>query len=353
MLTADAVGGVWQYSIELATALQPFGYDVTLAVLGPPLQSSQRESAAGVKNLRITETGLPLEWLADEPESIAAAEERLAAMAGDLHADIVQLHTPALANTALYPCPVVATLHSCVATWWSAVRGGPAPDDFVWRTVLVKKGLECADIAVAPSAAFAAVAQRHYGVAPMAVHNGRSLPLVPAAMQDFVFTAGRLWDEGKNVRVLDEAAARICVPFKAAGPRRSPQGDMISLQALHPLGSLDDAALARQLAARPVFASAALYEPFGLAVLEAAIAGCALILSDIPTFRELWDDVASFVDPRDPLAYARVIQDMVEDLPRRLEAGRRAQQRARRYTPAVMAGRMASLYDKVQRRVAA
>ena len=39
----------------------------------------------------------------------------------------------------------------------------------------------------------------------------------------------------------------------------------------------------------------ALYEPFGLAVLEAAQAGCALVLSDIPTFRELWDGAALFV----------------------------------------------------------
>lgn len=353
LLTADAVGGVWQYSIELARALQPFGYHVTLAVLGPSLQNTQLESVATIKDLRIVETGLPLEWLADDPESIAAAEERLAEMAGDLRADIVQLHTPALANTALYPCPVVATLHSCVGTWWSAVRSGPVPDDFLWRMALIKKGLERADVAVAPSAAFAAAAQRRYGIAPLAVHNGRSLPLAPAAMQDFVFTAGRLWDEGKNVRALDEVAARIFVPFKAAGSLRSPQGDTINLKALHPLGPLDAAALARQLAARPVFASAALYEPFGLAVLEAAIAGCALVLSDIPTFRELWDGAALFVDPRDCDGFARAIQDMIEDMPRRLDAGRRAQERARRYTPAVMAGRMAGLYDKVQRKVAA
>ena len=51
------------------------------------------------------------------------------------------------------------------------------------------------------------------------------------------------------------------------------------------------------MARTAVFVSPALYEPFGLAVLEAAQAGCALVLSDIPTFRELWDGVALFVAP--------------------------------------------------------
>ena len=40
------------------------------------------------------------------------------------------------------------------------------------------------------------------------------------------------------------------------------------------------------------------YEPFGLAVLEAAQAGMRLVLSDIPSFRELWDGAATFVASR-------------------------------------------------------
>ena len=71
-----------------------------------------------------------------------------------------------------------------------------------------------------------------------------------------------------------------------------------ALAHLQPLGELDERTLAGCLSARPVFVSAARYEPFGLAVLEAAQAGCPLVLSDIPTFRELWDGAALFVDPR-------------------------------------------------------
>ena len=353
LLTADALGGVWQYSTDLVWALQPFGHDVTLAVLGPAPTPAQRAEAAAIPNLHLVETGLELDWLAQSATPILAAEAGLAEMAADLRVDVVQLHTPALVSAGRFPCPVIAALHSCVATWWAAAGQGPMPEDFAWRTDLVQRGLERATLAIAPSAAFAQAARRHYGVAPVPVHNGRALAIPRHAMHDHVFTAGRLWDEGKNMRVLDEAASMLAVPFRAAGPLKAPHGGAIALKALQPMGTLDTAALASHLGTRPVFASAALYEPFGLAVLEAAIAGCALVLSDIPTFRELWNGAAHFVDPRDPRGFATAIQDLLGDNAARVEAGQRAQARARRYSVEAMASRMAAHYAALRRRVAA
>ena len=353
LLTADAVGGVWQYSTGLASALQPFGYRVTLALMGPPISEAQRDEAMAIPNLQLVESGLELDWLAADPAAILTAEARLAEMAAGLRADLVQLHTPALVSTGRYACPVVAMLHSCVATWWSAVRGGPMPADFVWRTALVRQGLQRATLAIAPSAAFAKAACRIYDMPLLAVHNGRSFPVRRHAMQDVVFTAGRLWDEGKNLRTLDETADRIAVPFKAAGPLSAPDGATSSFKALQPLGMIDSAGLAHHLGSQPVFASAALYEPFGLAVLEAAQAGCALVLSDIPTFRELWDGVALFVDARDVPGFVHAIEEMLHDTAARLEAGQRAQERARRYAPAAMETQLAADYAAVQRRAAA
>ena len=355
LLTTDAVGGVWQYSTDLARALQPFGYEVVLAVLGPGLNAIQRAEARAITGLTLIETGLELDWLTSEPEPILQAEVRLAALARDVDADLVQLHTPALVSARAYDCPVLAVLHSCVATWWEAVRGGDMPADFEWRTALVSQGLRRATLVVPPSAAFGEAARRRYGLtsAPATVHNGRAFTVKRAAMQDYVFTAGRLWDGGKNVRVLDAAAGRLGVPFKAAGPLRAPHGEVFRLENGHHLGELAAPRLAKYLAQRPVFASAALYEPFGLAVLEAAMAGCALVLSDIPTFRELWDGAAVFVDPRDPEAFAQAITEMIGDMASRVEAGQRAQARSQQYTPTAMATQMAGLYARMDRKAAA
>ena len=347
LITADAVGGVWQYSTDLAKGLARLGIDTVLAVMGPSPSEAQRAAAAGIEGLELVDTGLPLDWLADNASSLRAAGEEIAALAKRRGADLIQLNTPALAAETRFKLPVVAVQHSCVATWWDAVHGTELPADFAWRTDLVRSGLHAADAVVTPTDAFGAATKRVYGLseAPRTVYNGRTPLDVPRqAPHDFVFTAGRLWDEGKNLDTLDAAAGHIPVPLRAAGPLKGPNGTAVLFDNIHCLGNLEEAELAAWLAARPVFVSAALYEPFGLAVLEAASAGCPLVLSDIPTFRELWDECAIFVSPRDEEGFTRAIANLVGDDFERAVMGRAAQERAGRYTPDVMAAQMAAIY---------
>jgi glycosyltransferase involved in cell wall biosynthesis len=348
-MTADTVGGVWQYATDLASGLTGLGAEVTLAVLGPSPTPEQREFARA-RRLNLVDTGLDLDWLAPDPDAIVRVGDAVADLAARHRADVVYLNAPALAAEADFDAPVVAVAHSCVATWWEAVRGGPLPADFAWRTEMMRAGLRAADRLVAPSAAFAEMLRRRYALpqAPTVVRNGREpLTLLPRPLHDFAFTAGRLWDEGKNLRTLDRAAARLAFPLRAAGPLAGPNGTAIELAHVHLLGNLDEAGLARWLAARPVFVSAARYEPFGLAVLEAAAAGCPLVLADIPTFRELWEGAAIFVDPDDDRGFADAVDALIGDTAERLMAGQAARQRAARFTPAAMASGMASIYREL------
>jgi glycosyltransferase involved in cell wall biosynthesis len=318
-----------------------------LAIMGPSPSDAQRAAAAAIPGVEIADTGLALDWLAEDGASLRRAAEAIRQLGHDTAADIVQLNTPALAAETQFDTPVVAVQHSCVATWWEAVHGTNLPEDFAWRTELNRAGLHAADAVVTPTAAFGEAVRRRYGLAetPRTVHNGRTPPDVPTgAPHDFVFTAGRLWDEGKNLGTIDAAARTIAVPVRAAGPLKGPNGAEVIFEHLHCLGALEEAELARWLSARPVFVSAALYEPFGLAVLEAASAGCPLVLSDIPTFRELWNDVAIFVSPRDEEGFTRAIAGLVGDDFERAVLGRAARERAARFTPDAMAAQMASLY---------
>ena len=144
------------------------------------------------------------------------------------------------------------------------------------------------------------------------------------------------------------------MPFLAAGSRSGPHGETAALAHLEPLGQLADVELAALLAKRPVFVSAARFEPFGLAVLEAAAAGCALVLSDIATFRELWDGAAIFADPGSPESFRAAIAAALP-IPARERLGTAAAARARRFTPGATAAAMSAIYDElpVTRRVAA
>jgi glycosyltransferase involved in cell wall biosynthesis len=169
---------------------------------------------------------------------------------------------------------------------------------------------------------------------------------VAPPLSPFAFTAGRLWDDGKNIATLERTAGRLSIPVLAAGPLVGPNGAAVRPDRIQALGPLDDADLAGWLAARPIFVSAALYEPFGLAVLEAARAGCPLVLSDIPTFRELWADAAIFVEPHDDIAFAAAITRIAEDRGLREALGRAALRRSRRYTIERMVEGTAALYRR-------
>lgn len=347
MLVTDAVGGVWTYSLELARALHEWDVDAFLAVIGPPPTAEQRREADGFE---LVETGLALDWTAENPRNVRRTGSGLADFAAKKGADVVQLNSASLVADCEFAQPVVVVQHSCVATWWSAVREGPLSRDFRWRRDLVECGLNAADAVVAPTAAFAAQLARAYGLgrAVRCIHNGRrALPMKKRGPDDFVFTVGRLWDDGKNIAVLDKAAAHLGVQVEAVGPLSGPNGTCVSFNHLVTPGELRPDKIAERLAARPIFASPALYEPFGLSVLEAAQSGCALVLSDIPTFRELWNDCAIFVPPEDPAGFKDAIERLLADYERRSKLGLAARTRALRYTPEAMASKMAKLYAEL------
>jgi glycogen(starch) synthase len=214
---------------------------------------------------------------------------------------------------------------------------------------MVTQGLRGADRVTAPSRWMLSELERIYGCfnAAAPIPNGRHpLGFASAPKKKFIFTAGRLWDSAKNIAVLDEIAASLGWPIYAAGDESGPDGDRVTLQNLHTLGRLDSAALGRWMVHAAVFALPARYEPFGLSILEAALAGCALVVGDIPSLREIWRDCALFVPPRDPASIARALQSMIADPARRRELARRARQRAQEFTPARTAQAYLTLYQK-------
>jgi phosphatidyl-myo-inositol alpha-mannosyltransferase len=363
LITADAVGGVWTYAIDVAAGLRQHGIEVILAVLGP--EPSEAEMARARHVVDVASLPLPLDWTARHPAEVEAAAGQVSRLATDVSADLVHLNSPALAAYGHFRVPVVALAHSCVATWWDAVRTGPLPQDFEWRTELVGRGYRKASIVVAPSEAFAkATASRYELAAVRTVHNGRAAPAflesdidpkagstgddhAASAESLFALTAGRLWDEGKNVAALDAIADCVSVPVFAAGPIAGPQGARYGPQRLQTLGLLSERALRRLYAKQPIFASPALYEPFGLAVVEAAQSGCPLVLSDIPTFRELWNGAAIFVPARDEAVLASAINELAADSDHRARMGEAARERALRFTPERMVAGLLDVYRTV------
>jgi glycosyltransferase involved in cell wall biosynthesis len=350
LMTADAVGGVWQYALDLSEGLRAHGVTMTIAVLGPS-PSADQQAIAETTGAKLILTGLPLDWTARSRHEVEEASRTIGRIAAQIGPDLLHLNSPALAANAPFDVPVVAVCHSCVATWWHAVKGGSLPEEFVWRTELVANGYASADRLLAPTLAFAQATAQAYGLAqtPTVVSNGRrSLPVCRSVPDEhIVFTAGRLWDEGKNFAVIDRVASHLTVPVLAAGSLEGPNGTHVEAAHAKVLGRLSDAEIAQHLSARPIFISMARYEPFGLAVLEAAQMECALVLSDIPTFRELWEGAALFVDPSDESATVEVIDHLLQDPEGRAALGRAARERADAYTVDAMSAGVLNTYHSV------
>ena len=79
-MTADAVGGVWRYVIDLASALQDRGIEPLIAVLGPALTGDQRQDAIR-RGLHVVENPGRLEWMEDPWRDVDAAGEWLLGLA--------------------------------------------------------------------------------------------------------------------------------------------------------------------------------------------------------------------------------------------------------------------------------
>jgi glycosyltransferase involved in cell wall biosynthesis len=123
-----------------------------------------------------------------------------------------------------------------------------------------------------------------------------------------------------------------------AGEPRHPDGDTaITATHVQLLGRLPARTVAAWLGSASIYAFPARYEPFGLSILEAALAGCTLVLGDIPTLRELWDGAAVFVSPENPETLRLALEGLIDDPGLRQALSMRARRRALTLTPSRMA----------------
>jgi glycogen synthase len=239
--------------------------------------------------------------------------------------------------------------HSCVLSWWRAVHGTAAPPEWNRYRVAVTAGLHAADVVATPTRALLDELRHIYGFdgATAVIPNGCApvdAPVRDAHRAPVLLAAGRMWDEAKNMTTLAAAARRLERTVHVAGAAVAPDGTALVPPDLHALGPLPHADLCGWYRRASIFIHPALYEPFGLAPLEAALHGCALVLGDIPTLREVWGDAATFVPPRDDAALADAIADLAADPERASARGDAARARALHYDAERMARAYHTLY---------
>lgn len=309
LMTADTVGGVWSYAMDLIRESKDTEF--ALATMGRLLSPDQAAEAAALRNLELFESAYRLEWMEQPWDDVREAGHWLLSLEEAFRPDVVHLN--GLVQGALpFEAPRLSVVHSCVLSWWEAVKGEAAPDSWSHYREEVRRSLRASDLVVAPSRAMLVEAERLYGpFREVAVVPNGGAGVMPAEKEPFVFAAGRMWDEAKNLAAL--STVECAWPIEIAG-----EGS--------PLGRLPRTEVVDRMSRAGIYALPAKYEPFGLSVLEAALAGCALVIGDLPSLRENWEGCALFVAPDDRGALEAALATLIgdPDLRRRLGLAARA-----------------------------
>ncbi|MGI8742578.1 MAG: glycosyltransferase family 4 protein [Bryobacteraceae bacterium] len=343
-MTGDTVGGVWNFTMELAEALGDQKVEVILAALGGEPSKAQRLEAAEIPTLTLLASDWKLEWMDSPWQDVEESGKWLLDLEKEYAPDVVHLNS--FGHGALpWRTPVVLTAHSCMASWWSAVKHAPLPPAWNRYCRVVEAALTSVNAITAPSHAMLCTLGENYGIdveseSFRVIPNGRRASRFHVDIKDpFLLTAGRLWDEAKNIAAVANAAPQLPWPVYLAGSASGP------VDGCRMLGQLSSDTLAGWYARAAIYVLPARYEPFGLSVLEAALSGCALVLGDIPSLRELWDGAAILVPPEDTEALAAACQDLIANPPLREELARESLERARAFTPERMASAYLATYE--------
>lgn len=323
LVTADTLGGVWTYTRELVSGLSARGHRVTLVSFGDIPSMQQAAWIAALENVDYRPTAFRLEWMQDSESDLAASAEYLRAVIAEVQPDLLHLSQFYYGDLECH-VPRVVVAHSDVVTWWLAVHGKEPPAG-AWMDsyrAAVQRTVKGATEVVAPSRWMLDAFQKAHG-RPRNTHviyNGVTPSLFhPDTTKKMVgLSVGRVWDLGKNSVLLSRIQSPL--PIYLAGNDEPPSGasnvaDFRSAESrgLFFTGPQENAQLRELFANAAIYVATSQYEPFGLAPLEAAFSRCAIIASDIPSLREIWEDDALYFKKNDEADLERVLHRVVSE----------------------------------------
>jgi glycogen synthase len=340
LITADTVGGIWTYARELVTGLVRRGVEVTLVSFGHIPEPRQLVWLDGLRNVDFRPTAFRLEWMQDSAEDIEASSEYLLGVIRETSPDVLHLNQFCYGALAV-DIPKIVVAHSDVVSWWVAVHGEPPPKSewMEWYRETVQAGLDRATTVIAPSRWMMSQIEAHYGprLQPEIIYNGRNPQWFNphGAKEDTVLTVGRLWDSAKQVSLLTEhdCGWPVVIAGETQHPDEAYRGDatrMVCEGTLELRGKQNAGQLRGLFAGASIYAATSRYEPFGLALVEAALSRCAIVANDIPSFRELWGETVCYFQPNDAASLRDTIARLRANTVLRRQYGELAYQRARR-----------------------
>jgi glycosyltransferase involved in cell wall biosynthesis len=275
------------------------------------------------------------------------AESELRRLARHFHQDVF-LTSQYCFGALEIDSPRIIVAHSDVLSWARSCRGLPLePSPWLTRYCsLVDEGLSGADAVVAPTQWMLEALAEGFSLPDRrcVIPNGRTVPQISAASRRLqAVTVGRLWDEAKNLKMLD--GMNLPLPLIVAGATQCEPISSSTTNAARGSGPLKEEALLNLFRCSAIYICPSLYEPFGFAPLEAALCGCAVVANDIPSLREVWHESAVYFTGAQSLT--DLLQNLIIDGDLLAEVQNRSHVRARHFSTERMLSGYLGLFNSV------
>ena len=354
LLTTDTIGGVWTYTRELVEGLLQRGCSVGLVSFGRDPRADQTAWAASIRNKHHSDfcyvpSNVPLEWMERNERCFIDGAGLIMQVAEAFKPDLLHANQFCFGAVDL-GIPRLIVAHSDVLTWADACKpSGMEPSSWLAHYIdVVQAGLLGADALVAPTHWMLEALAGHFELpaSRQVISNGRE---IPQPLEEFLparqaVSAGRMWDPAKNFGVLTLAGSVL--PITVAGTLSSePDACSEDCLGIEQLCFLEEHQLFQLFRRSAIYIAASIYEPFGLAPLEAGLCGCAIVANNIPSLREVWGDAALYFD--DSAGLRQQLHGLVSDDALLAERGRLSKLRAETFRSEFMTTRYLTLYTEL------
>jgi glycogen(starch) synthase len=363
LMTTDTVSGVWTHSRELACGLIDRGCRVTLVSFGEiplPRRTAWMDSLA---SLDYRPTAFHLDWMDGGHHDVQEATRYLCSVVKEIRPDV--FHSNHLCYGSLpVSLPRVLTAHGDFITWWKQVHGRE-PKESAWLRAYrntIAEAIYRASALTAPTRWLLEQVKEAYASCDQqqVIANGRNPAVFNpyVAKQNSVLAVGRVRDPADQLDLLTRHSHPISVYVAAGADDWATRPDVEGSVEVRVNGvqnsvefknAQSESQLRQLYSSASIFAGTARYDSSGSAVAESAFSRCALILNDIPCYRELWGCAATYFRANDAESLAETIRIFSADEQLRRNYANRAFQRAREF---FSARRMTDAYLRLYRTLA-
>lgn len=294
---------------------------MSVASIGPALKPSQRAAAAEAQ-VEVSEEEFYPPGMPDS-QGLRRCGQWLLKLQQAFGPDVVHLWGPLHADLP-WERPVLAAVHDCPPQWWRALAGSGGPEQW-WQVFgrQFQRGIESADLVTVPTKSLLGRLRQQYAGMGQAevVACGRDPGCAsPGCKEPMLLTVSHPEDGSPHMSVMQRVSWKLRWPVFAAGWH----GEV----GVRGLGELSAGEWRGWLGRASIFALPLREEPLGLWAVEAAMAGCVLVLGDSPSMREQWEGAAEFVDVGDASGVAAMITMLINRPGQREQLAAAARRRA-------------------------